>query len=414
MGHAEQVPPSDLEKPQHQVFYLSMHAVRKDSSTTTKIRAVFDASAKSSSGVSLNDTLLVGPTIHPPLVDVLLRFRLHRVALTADVSKMYRAIELTESDKDLHRFVWRTTPSETLRDYRMTRVTFGVSASSFAVNMSVRHNAADLAHKYPLAAKAVDESFYVDDGLTGADSTKEAIELQKQLQDLFSQGGFLLRKWNSSDPAALQHIPPELKDSQTMHTITEVEVYTKTLGIEWNTNLDHFRLTIADLPPLTNVTKRLLVSDISKTFDVLGWFSPAIIKVKILLQRLWELKVDWDDPVPQLIKDVWLQWRSELRLLSEKHISRCYFPKGIVIESIQLHGFSDASEDAYASVIYLRLTDSVGNVHLSLVIAKTKVAPIKRLTIPRLELCMCLLTRSTSQPCQGGLSSFTQRYLRLD
>ena len=110
MGHAEQVPPSDLEKPQHQVFYLPMHAVRKDSSTTTKIRAVFNASAKSSSGVSLNDTLLVGPTIHPPLVDVLLRFQLHRVALIADVSKMYRAIELTESDKDLHRLFGEPLP----------------------------------------------------------------------------------------------------------------------------------------------------------------------------------------------------------------------------------------------------------------------------------------------------------------
>ena len=130
---------------------------------------------------------------------------IHRVALITDVSKMYRAIELNESDKDLHRFVWRTTPNETLRDYRMTRVTFGVSASSFAANMSVRKNAADLAHKYPLTAKAVDESFYVDDGLTGADSTKEVIELQKQLQDLFSQGGFLLHKWNSTDPAVLQH-----------------------------------------------------------------------------------------------------------------------------------------------------------------------------------------------------------------
>ena len=386
MGHAELVPPSDLEKPQHQVFYLPMHAVHKDSSTTTKVRAVFDASAKSSSGVSLNDTLLVGPTVHPPLVDVLLRFRLHRIALIADVSKMYRAVELTESDRDFHRFVWRTTTSETLQDYRMTRLTFGVSASSFAANMSVKQNATDLAHKYPLAAKAVDESFYVDDGLTGADSTEEAIELQKQLQDLFSQGGFLLRKWNSNDPAILQHISSELKDSQTMHTITDVETYTKTLGIEWNTTSDHFRLTIADLPPLTNVTKRLLVSDIAKTFDVLGWFSPTIIKVKILLQRLWELKVDWDEPVPHIIKEAWLQWRSELQCLSEKHVSRCYFPKG-VIESIQLHGFSDASEDAYAGVIYLRLTDSDGNVHISLVTAKTKVAPIKRLTIPRLELC---------------------------
>ena len=122
-------------------------------------------------------------------------------------------------------------------------------------------------------------------------------------------------------------------------------------------------------------------------FDVLGWFSPAIIKVKILLQRLWELKVDWDDPVPDSIKDSWLQWRSELQCLSDKHISRCYFPKGVTIESTQLHGFCDASEDAYAGVIYLRLTDLDGNVHVSLVIAKTKVAPIKRLTIPRLELC---------------------------
>ena len=387
MGHAEPVPLSDLEKPQHQVFYLPMHAVHKDSSTTTKIRAVFDASAKSSSGVSLNDTLLVGPTVHPPLIDVLLRFRFHRIALITDVSKMYRAVELTESDKDFHRFVWRTTPGETLRDYRMTRVTFGVSASSFAATMSVKQNAADLAHKYPLAARAVDESFYVDDGLTGADSTEEAVELQKQLQNLFSQGGFLLRKWNSNDPIVLQHVAPDLKETQVTHAITEAETYTKTLGIEWNSNSDHFRLTVADLPPLTNVTKRLLVSDIAKTFDVLGWFSPAIIKVKILLQRLWEMKVDWDDPVPDSIKESWLQWRSELPCLSDKHISRCYFPKGVTIESTQLHGFCDASEDAYAGVIYLRLTDSDGNVHVSLVIAKTKVAPIKRLTIPRLELC---------------------------
>ena len=131
--------------------------------------------------------------------------------------------------------------------------------------MSVRQNAAYLAHKYPLAAKAFEESFNADHGLTGADSTKETIELQKKLQDLFSQGGFLVHMWNSNNRAVLQHIPSELKDSQTMHTITEVETYTMMFGIEWNTNFEHFRLTIADLPPLTNVTKCcLLVSEISK------------------------------------------------------------------------------------------------------------------------------------------------------
>ena len=194
MGHAEPVPDVDLDKPQQSVFYLPMHAVRKESSTTTKVRAVFDASAKSSTGISLNDLLLVGPTVHAPLIDVLLRFRLHAVALTTDVSRMYRAVALEESDRDLHRFVWRKTICSPLRDYRMTRVTFGVSASSFAANMCVKQNAIDHALKYLFAAKAVHESFCVDDGLTGANSIEQAIKLQEELQNLFSRAGFLLRK----------------------------------------------------------------------------------------------------------------------------------------------------------------------------------------------------------------------------
>ena len=118
--HAEEVPMSDLEKPV-EVFYLPVHALHKKSSTTTKVRAVFDASASTSSGISLNDTLMVGPTVHPSLVDVLIRFRTHRTALIADVSRMYRAILLTSSHKDLHRFVWRDSPNSDLKDYRMTR-----------------------------------------------------------------------------------------------------------------------------------------------------------------------------------------------------------------------------------------------------------------------------------------------------
>lgn len=387
-GHAEEVPASDLEKHPQGVFYLPIHAVRKESSTTTKVRAVFDASAKTSTGVSLNDTLLVGPTVHSSLIDVLLRFRRHRVALTADVSRMYRAIALIDSDKDLHRFVWRNSMQETLKDFRMTRVTFGVSASSFVANMCVKQNALDHELQYPLAAKAVDDDFYVDDGVTGADSIEEAIELQCQLQSLFSLAGFLLRKWNSSEPTVLEHIDPKLHDSQSVRHISDPEVgYTKTLGIEWKASLDHFRLTVADLPPLGKVTKRALVSDIAKTFDVLGWFSPTIVTIKILLQRLWEEKIPWDDPVPPTIRQVWSQWRNELQLLSTRHIPRCYFPKQVKVVSLQLHGFSDASQLAYAGVVYMRIVDEHGDIHTSLVISKTKVAPIKRLTIPRLELC---------------------------
>ena len=391
LNHAEKVPPNELEKPPEQVFYLPMHAVRKECSTTTKLRVVFDASAKTSTGVSLNDLFLVGPTVHSTLIDVLLRFRSHRIALTTDVSKMYRAIKLADTDKDLHQFVWRRSPDKPLVDYRITRVTFGVAASSFAANMSVKQNAHDYAAEYPLAAQAVEKSFYVDDGLTGADSIEEAIELHNQLQKLFEKGGFLLHKWCSSDQVVLEHIPPDLRDGPLSHSILESAKYTKTLGIQWNSTMDHFKLSVAELPPLENVTKRLLVSDVAKTFDILGWFSPSIIKVKILLQRLWQQRIDWDDRVPQPILDTWLRWRSELELLSTKPIQRCYFPKDFPVTSVELHGFSDASEAAYAAVVYTRVTVSNDNVHISLVMAKTKVAPIKRLTIPRLELCGALI-----------------------
>ena len=148
LGHVEPMPSKDMDKPPVEVFYLQMHAVYKESSTTTKVRAVFDASAKSSTGVSINDTLLVGPTIHPSLINVLLRFRSHRIALTADVSKMYRVIKLIEEDRNLHRFVWRSSPNDKIQDYRMTRVTFKVAASSFAANMAVKQNALDFSREY--------------------------------------------------------------------------------------------------------------------------------------------------------------------------------------------------------------------------------------------------------------------------
>ena len=265
----------------------------------------------------------------------------------------------------------------------MTRVTFGVSASSFAANMAVKQNAVDYAMEYPLAAKCVDTSFYVDDGLTGADSVQEATELQRQLQDLFSQGGFLLRKWNSSDSQAIQHLTVDLEDTKSTQEMPSTEEYTKTLGIHWHVPKDCFKLSLPSPTPLETLTKRGLVSDVAKTFDALGWFSPSTIKTKILMQQLWELKVDWDDPVPDEIHDAWLQWRNELHLLSQKAIPRCYFDKKSQVLSTEIHGFSDAS----AAVVYLRITDASNYTHISLVMSKSRVAPIKRLTIPRLELC---------------------------
>ena len=147
-----------------------------------------------------------------------------------------------------------------------TRVTFNVSASCFAASMAVRQNARDLAHEYPLAAETVERPFYVDDCLSGADDVKTVVTLQRQLQDLFSSGGFLLRKWNSSEASVLRDIPSELCECQNVHSISDVGSYTKTLGLEWNTTTDMFHLTISKSPPPSIVTKRALASDIAKVF----------------------------------------------------------------------------------------------------------------------------------------------------
>lgn len=238
-----------------------------------------------------------------------------------------------------------------------------------------------------MASAAVHNAFYVDDGLCGADSVDEALVLQSQLQEMFKKGGFFLRKWKCSEPNLLQHLPSHLLDLRSSQEISETEGFDKTLGLEWSASIDCFRLTIAPLPPTEVLTKRSLVSNIAKTFDVLGWFSPSIIKLKIFLQRLWEEKVGWDEPIPNGIRDEWERWRSELNVLSNKLIRRCYFPKDVHVSSKQLLGFCDASEEAYAAVVYVRMEDTHGNAYVSLVSSKTKVAPIRRLTVPRLELC---------------------------
>lgn len=130
--------------------------------------------------------------------------------------------------------------------------------------MCVKQNALDFAAVYPLAAKAVESSFYVDDGLTGADSIEEAIELQIQLQGLFSKDGFLLRKWNSSDLTVPEHINPELCDQRSIHMFSDPDEYAKTLGVEWNSSLDRFHLIVSGLPPHEELTKCALTSDIAR------------------------------------------------------------------------------------------------------------------------------------------------------
>ena len=191
--------------------------------------------------------------MHPTIIDILLRFRRHQVALTTDVSRMYRAILLPKHQRHLHRFVWREDPQQSLKDYRMTRLTFVVSASPFAVISAMRQNAMDHRRKYPLSAQAIINNFYLDDSLDGANSADEAIKLRAEMQELFERGGFVLRKWKSSEPAVLAQIPCEVVDSQSTQSI-DIDHFTKVLGMEWNATPDTFRPVVSSLKQVEMLT----------------------------------------------------------------------------------------------------------------------------------------------------------------
>ena len=188
MDHAEPVPASDMSLPSHQSYYLPIHGIFKPSSTTTKLRVVFDASAKSSPGISLNDVVLPGPNLCAHLTSVLNRFRMYKYALSGDISKMFREIALDGADKDLHRFVFRYPQTQLIKDFQMTRLMFGVASSPYLATQVLHQLAADYHHSHPQAAAAIHDAFYVDDCLVGATTLDQAASIRDQLCDLLKQG----------------------------------------------------------------------------------------------------------------------------------------------------------------------------------------------------------------------------------
>ncbi len=382
LGHAERISPSQLSSPTK--YYLPIQGVFKDSSSTTKCRAVFDASARTSSGSSLNDTLLTGPNLYPLLTDILIKFRSHRIAISADISKMFREIWLHPEDRDLHRFFMRGD-SGNLQEFRMTRLTFGVSCSPFLATQALRQIADNSQSSHPDAADQIRHNFYVDDLLSGADSEEEATTRREQLSQLLSNAGMTLRKWRSNSSDFLKRIPDELKETEDLE-LSPPHISKKALGIHWNSATDRLHVSTPTPDKPTVITKKTIASITAQVFDILGLFAPAIIPAKILMQSLWKRNLSWDEPVPDDIATTWEQWMSHLPKITEFAINRRYSHQDSDIIFRALHGFSDASKLAYGAAIYLRQVHANGSTVITLVTAKARVLPLKEMTIPRAEL----------------------------
>lgn len=171
-------------------YYIPHHSVLKLSSTTTKLRVVFDASRKTTKGISLNDHLRVGPTIQDELTTLINRWRKFPICFTSDLEKMYRQIQVNENDLDFQRIVWRNSPYENIQDYQLQTLTYGTACAQFLAVRTLHQLAKDSQIIYPLAAQKMAEDFYVDDLLSGSYDISEAIEIQEQLRNLARSGGF--------------------------------------------------------------------------------------------------------------------------------------------------------------------------------------------------------------------------------
>ena len=391
-GFCEMVPADHKPKPGTK-WYIPHHGVYHPKKPG-KIRVVFDCSARFND-ICINDTLLQGPDMINDLLGVLYRFRKEPVAISCDIEKMFYQFGVNLEDRDYLTFLWWTDGKydEEPTEYRMTVHLFGAVSSPGCANFGMNQAADDGEETFGKpAADFVRHNFYVDDGLTSVATVEEGKDLVTQTVQLCASKGLRLHKFVSNSAEVLQCLPPEERsvDVKTLQLHDE-PIVERTLGLEWCIQSDcfQFKIVLKDRPS----TRRGILSTVYSLYDPLGLLAPVILVGRQILQDICKGKYDWDSTLPDDIIERWEKWRHSLFDLQLLQIDRCYKPKDFGnLASVQLHHFSDASTEGYGQCSYLRLKDNTGKIHCSLVMAKSRVAPLKQVTIPRLELTAAVLS----------------------
>jgi hypothetical protein len=378
-GIIERVPGEEVKRPKNLVHYLPHHPVVRPDHTTTKVRIVFDASAKAKrSDPSLNECMYRGPVLLPNLVEIILRFRLHSVAIIADIEKAFLQMSLCPDDRDSNRFFWFRDPNVlkvegNLQVYRFRRVAFGMISCPFLLGATI---AKLLDEEGSADATKLKADMYVDNMITGADSVEEALALYNRAKCAFSRASMNLQEWNSNSKDVIAGIPE--CDRMKSHK-------TQVLGLEWDcVETDNLSLSSKGWVKHASVpTKRCILRKVAAVFDPMGFFQPVTLGAKLLLQELWEKKYDWDVPLPDELLSKWQSIEAGIEPVFSIRIPRFI---GNIDGEASLIIFTDASEKSYAAVAYLRVSSESGS-SANLVYAKTRLAPSgTKVTLPRLEL----------------------------
>ncbi|XP_074661512.1 uncharacterized protein LOC141914144 [Tubulanus polymorphus] len=397
-GHAEEVPLyTTRERP---VWYLPHHAVRHPAKPD-KPRVVFDCSAKYL-GVSLNDKLLQGPDFTNSLLGVLLRFREYPIAIKSDIQKMFYQVKVPAADRDVLRFLWwkdgdmGKIPTE----YRMTVHPFGAVSSPSCANYALRRLVVDYPN-FPLEVKdCIVRNFYVDDFLKSVETIPEALKLVSSISDLCALGGFNLTGWLSNNRKVLESVE---RSKLAKGMIDDVLPTEGALGIKWCAETDAFEFIMPDKE--VKPTRRGVLSFICSIYDPIGFLSPYILPGKVLLQNLTLRKAEWDETIKSEESKLFESWCEDMSRMSSFKIPRCCVPEGFSdIVDNQLHIFADASIHGYGMCAYIRFVDSSGKIGCSLVLGKARVAPLKSVSIPRLELTAAATAVKLSNVLQNELS----------
>ena len=390
LGFARKLTNEEMEDWKGPIHYISHHAIVRPEKKSTPVRIVFNSSA-SFNGHCLNDYWHKGPDLLNNLFGVRLRFRENAVAVFGDIAKMYHMIGITPPDQHVHRFLWRSFETDREPDtYAKTVLTFGDRPSPTMAITALRKTADMNQESKPKAAEAINKNAYVDDICDSVCSTEEASTLTADIDEVLDSGGFHVKKWITNG-----EINDENSNEIVIGNKDEAE---KVLGAVWNPDEDQFSFKFkdtftqessetppSDLSQSTKLTKRRILSQIAGISDPIGVTAAVLVKSKIAMQELWQLGVGWDDDIPPDEQRKWLKLFQEIAALNQVKYPRCLTPPG-ANGNPTLIVFCDASRLAFVTCAYVRWKLFEGKFGVRFVAARSRVAPLKELTIPRLEL----------------------------
>ena len=370
------------------VWYNPYHAV-VNPNKPEKCRVVFDLAAKFK-GVSLNDALLKGPDLLGSLIGILLRFRQYAVPLVADVEKMFPQVRVIASDGPAFRYLWRTPGSTDPPDvYQMDVHVFGAISSPAVCSYALRQAVKDSGVGADELMAHIERHFYMDNWLVSFRTPSEAISTAHNLTEALKKGGFPLTQWATANEEVRKALPGRPQVNATLNMDLGDSPVERTLGLCWDFRRDVFILKA--VIQLDAKTKRAILSAVASTFDPLGFLAPVIFTAKFLLQDIWRSGADWDVELNEPIVRRWVHWASSLSPLNGMTIKRCVSPNREDVGDIELHIFGDASEMGFGAVAYVRFVHPDGSADVAFLLCKSRIAPLKFKTIPRMELCAAVL-----------------------